>query len=127
MDIKEFYTDEKLEEDGTWVDCGDGLELLVTRLFNDRFTRLMAAKRKPLGRRVDRDPKLAQDILVAVMAECILLDWKGLKDGDKPIKFSKATALDLMARSRDFRNLVTTCADDAANFHAEEQEADRKN
>ena len=127
MDIKEFYTDEKLEEEGTWVDCGDGLELKVTRLFNDRFTRLMAAKRKPLGRRVDRDPKLAQTILIEVMAECILLDWKGLKDGDKPIKFSKVTALDLMTRSRDFRNLVTSCSDDAANFHEEEQAADRKN
>lgn len=127
MEIKEFYTDAGLEEEGNWVDCGDGLSLKVARMFNDKFTRVMAAKRKPLGRRVDRDTKLSTQILIEVMAECVLLDWKGLTEDGKTIKFSKAKSLELLTKSRDFRNLVTATADDAANFHAEEQEADRKN
>jgi len=127
MDIKEFYTDPKLEAEGVWVDIGIDTSIRVARLFNDRFTRTMAARRKPYGRAIDRDPDLQQKILVEVMADCILLDWKGLTQDGKPMKFSKAQALELMTRSRDFRNLVTEAASDAANFQAEEREADQKN
>ena len=127
MDIKDFLTDKQKEDEGVWVDCGDGLEIRVTRMFNSTFNRAIATYRKPLGRRFDRDLELQEEVLIKVMADCVVLGWKGLFDGDKKVAFSKSKSLELLKESRDFRNLISQIADEATNFQAEEAEADRKN
>lgn len=127
MDIKELLTDQVKEEEGVWVDIDIDAQIKVARLFNDRFTRMMAAARRPYGRKVEQDTTLQEKLLVEVMAECILLDWKGLTEDGKELKFSKKRGLELMQQSRDFRNIVTQAATDAANFHADEVEEDAKN
>ena len=127
MDIKDFFTDEEKEEQGVWVDCGDGLEIKVRRMFNSHFNRVLAAKRKPMGRRYDRSTELQEQVLVEVIAETVLIDWKGLENAGKPLKYDAKTALDLLKRSRDFRNIVSLAADDVGNFQSEEAEEDAKN
>lgn len=127
MDIKDFLTDRTKEDEGVWIDCGEGLEIKVARMFNSTFNRTIAAYRKPLGRRFDRDLELQEQVLIKVMAECVVLGWKGLFDGDKAVKFSKPKSLELLTESRDFRNLISQIADEATNFQTEEAEADRKN
>jgi hypothetical protein len=127
MDIKDFKAEAEKENEGVWVDCGDDLEIKVTRMFNASFNRAIATKRKPHGRRFDRSLELQEKVLIEVMADVVILDWKGLTDGGKAVKFSKSKALEFLTDSRDFRNLVSQIADDISNFQIETQEEDAKN
>lgn len=132
MDLKEFETDESLELDGVWVDIGDDDEtqLLVARVGNPTFNRMIRQRMKPFKNLIQRDrlPASTQEkILTEVMAECILLDWKNLKHNGKTVKYSSATALKLMTSIKDFRELVTEIANSMETFMKEEEAEDTKN
>lgn len=127
MKISTFATDLDLEENGVWVDIGDGGQLLVARMGNPRYLEVVRRISRPHKNRIRTksiNEELSDDILIQAMAEAILLDWKGLEDDKgKPIKYSKEAAYELMKGMRDFRNLVVEIASEQAAFRREENEA----
>jgi len=127
MDINELKVDATLETEGRWVPISDDAEILVARLYNPNFNRVLEAKRKPHGRRVLKDVKLQERLFRETLAETVLLDWKGMTEGGKPIKYSKETALRFLTDVREFANIVTAAADDLENFQKDEEEDDKGN
>ena len=133
MDIEELFTDEKSENEGVWVDAGlydptmKGLELKIARLMNPSFTRLLDEQRRDAGPKYDEDEQLQITVMIHVYARTILKGWKGLTAGGEPVKFSVAKAEDYLARSTDFRNVVTRISQDRQRFKAKQEEADLKN
>lgn len=131
MNIAKFKTDGALENEGVWLEVGDGLSLRVARIGNRKHSELWT--------KLNADPKIVrmaslgtipdeeyERMLIEAMAETILLDWKGLTDGDGEaaveIPFSKAKAKEVL-KLRDFRQLVHRMAAEAGNFRAEQVEA----
>ena len=132
MDLKSFETDKQLEVDGVWVDIGDddGTQLLVARIGNDNYNRLIRTKLKPYRNLLQRNamPEPTQEkILTEVLAETILLDWKNLKYNGKKVAYSPARACELLMGIPDFRELVMEIANSMETYRVIEKEADAKN
>lgn len=124
MKISSFATDLDLEENGVWVDIGDGGSLLIARLGNPRYTKAVREISKPhkaLIRNKTISEDLSDELLLKAMAQAILLDWKGIEDDKgKEIKYSKDAAFQLLKDLRDFRNLVTEICQEQAAFRRDE-------
>ena len=126
MKISTFATDLDLEENGVWVDIGQGASLLIARQGNPRYNEHVRKTCKPHSRQIRNQTiseELSNELLIASLAETILLDWKGLEDDKgKPIKYSKKAAIELLTGLKDFRALVQEIAREQATFRAAEIE-----
>jgi hypothetical protein len=131
MDIKKQYgTSETLEQSGVWVDMGDGASVLVARSGNPDNSRLI--KRLLAPHKVAlRNGKLADDvaerITIEAMAETILLDWKGIEEDGKPVKYSRDAAIRLLTDYKDFRDQVAAFSTELALFQQQDEAAALKN
>jgi hypothetical protein len=122
MELNRFKTDQALEQEGVWIDLGEGASIRVARAGNRRNSELFnKLTSDPEYQRKDKLDTLTEADLEAVvvtcLAETILLDWKGFEDGGKEVPFSKEKAREMLAY-RDFRNTVQEASRDAANFRA---------
>lgn len=110
MDISNLKRDSARIEAGEWV--GDipnmgTLRLRVRGIGSKAYTATLSrlSRAVPKDQRL-RDGGLKPDSAVRVMGEAmheaLLLEWDGLEDGDKPLKFDKALALEWMTNP-DFR------------------------
>lgn len=131
MDFKkEFVTNKQLEEEGVWVDIGDGGELKIARDGNPKAMSVMRDLSKPFVSQI-RLGKLPQakadEITIKTMAQTILLDWKGISYGGKPLQYSVENAIKLLTESEDFRTLVSTLSNDRKTFQQEIEEIITKN
>lgn len=128
MKISKFATDLDLEENGVWVDIGEGGEILVARMGNPRYQKAVQSISKPHRTQIRQktiSEDLSDELLLKAMAETILLDWKGIEDDKgKVIKYTKDTAFKLLRDLRDFRNLVVELATEQAAFRREEAVAE---
>ncbi len=127
---KQYKTDPSLEEHGVWEDVGGDAKLLVARTNNPAYVR--AYRRVPRGiRRQFEAGSLpddrSDDIICNVMAETILLDFKNLTIGDKPIKYSRENAKKVLVEYPDFRELVWQIANESQRYHSDGIEEDVKN
>lgn len=123
MKISQFKTDRKAELAGVWKAIGDGAEVLVARAGNPRHR--MASRRayRPHLAQVRAgtlDAEVSDRIEAEIIAETILLGWKGLQDErGQEIPFSRSAAAQLLTDYPDFRRLVADLADDMEAFRAE--------
>lgn len=127
MDIFNTYaTDEIAEVEGRWHKIGKDAQVLVARTGNTKYT---AAFRKALadsdvdlangGEEADR---VAEEMLVDVLARTVLLDWKGLSFHGAAVDYSIDMAK-TMLRVKDFRKRITNIADSLENFRIRIEEA----
>ncbi len=127
MDLKkDFSTNKKLEEEGAWVDIGDGGQLKIARAGNKKAIAHLRLVSKPhlaqitYGKLSD---EVATQLAVEVLAEAILLDWKGISDGGADLPYSKENAIRMLTDYPDFRDLVSKIADERKTFQKEIDEA----
>lgn len=128
--FKIHATDAVKELVGVEVPIGGDAFLTVARAENDNFlTRILEETEKHAAsfKSLPEDEAKALDILVLceVMAETILLGFKGMSYDGKPVKYSKKTAVKLL-KHVDFRKLVMRHATNIENFRLEEETADAK-
>lgn len=121
MDINNLIlTDEALNviDNGAWFDDFEeapGLRLKVRGLQSDASRDLLNQKQAQ-ARAKNRNKPLTDKQLAhctrEVLHEVVLLDWDGLKDGDKPIKYSQELAKKwIMSRNGErFAGLVIHAA-----------------
>jgi hypothetical protein len=114
-----FATDEVAENAGTWRDISPTASLLIARSGNRAYARMLSAEveknRLLLDAKGDAADAKSDDILVAVVAETILLDWKGITYKGADLPYSKANA-QLVLRLKDFRALVQKLADETSSY-----------
>ena len=132
MNLKDIKVDSSKSEEGVWIEIDDGAELKIARQQNKNYVREMnkefAARKiklKSLGR---LDSLVLREITLRIAAKTILLDWKGLFEGDKELKYSPEEAMRLMIDPdyQEFQNLVLELSDDAEHFRKEEIEESAK-
>lgn len=121
MDIfSEYATNDNLENEGTWVEVGDA-EFLIARSGNKKYVRKLTKAvdrhKKLLDRKDDAADKLSDEIMVAVVAETILLGWKGVSFKGAPMAYSADNAKTLLA-IKDFRRQIMELAEDFDAYKA---------
>jgi hypothetical protein len=120
MDLKSFKTDPALDE-GAWLALGDA-EIKIARLGSPRYQSAVTRRLKPhresleLGVMSDAD---AQKITIELLADFILLDWKGVELDGKPLPYSRENAIQALG-IEVFRTWVQEQARDLENFRAKE-------
>lgn len=125
-------------ENGTWVEMGDGLAVKVRR----GNSAAAKAKRKELeepyraARKFNQElsTKENEEIMIKMMAECLVVSWRGVlvTDPDDPessveVPFSPETAEEYFRKYPDFREDVATIIFDRDTFRAAATEEDAKN
>jgi archaellum component FlaC len=61
------------------------------------------------------------------MADCIVLDWKGLEEDGKAVKFSKEECVRVLKEYKDFRDHVSELANSMEIFRQEMDAEAEKN
>lgn len=101
MKLSKFKIDHNVAEEGQWVDIGDGVELKIARMGNRKYNETIRRLSKPHKYQIDNDTlpqEISEEIMNKAVAECILLDWKGLEDDDgQPINYSRQKAFELLS------------------------------
>jgi hypothetical protein len=131
MDIlKAFATNKKKEEEGVWVEGPDGAQFLIARMGNKRAQKLADRLMRP-HRSAQRKGSLADDVLVSVtrkvMAEAILLDWKGVKIDAKITPYTPELGLRLFEEIPDFVEFISDYAQQMKQYQDDEEVATEKN
>lgn len=115
LDIYSSYaTDATLENNGTWRDVGEA-KLLIARAGNKKYSKLLSAavesNQRALDLKDDKAEALSDEIMVNVMAQAVLLDWKNVGYKGEPLPYSVESAKTLLA-VKDFRALVSRLANE---------------
>lgn len=143
MSLRDRYnTDQSLEEEGVWVDFGDGLQVKIRRL-NSKHSRETRRKlEKPYStqfRGREMPDSLQETLLNQQMSKSIVVDWKGVDDpyadvkpGDKDapaLAHSEENVLKLLSdpEFKDFRDDILTAAMERTTFEKEQRKAKEKN
>lgn len=137
MDIRDLAIDPSRIEGGEWIGDLPGmghLRLKVRGLSSRKAQALRALKMRQLPRR-DREPDgspkhdAAHRITLEVLLEAVLLDWDGLTDGGKPVKYSEKQAREWLfdPRFERFGDAVVQAASIVDNLQEERVEEIEKN
>lgn len=131
MDIKKsFGTNSTLENEGVWIELGDGASIKVARMGNKENKAILKKLITP-HKIAARNDKLADGIwdkiAVESIAATILLDWKGIEDDGKPLPYTKENATRLLTDYKDFREQVASFSSELALFQSNSEAAAIKN
>ena len=131
MDIrKTFATNKKKELEGVWVK-GDGkAEFLIARFNNPNAEKLSAELKRPHRRRIiagTLPEDIQRDIAYTVLANAVLLDWRGVEEDEKAIAFSPEAAMKYFKEMSDFADFIAGYSVETTLFQDREEEARRGN
>ena len=121
--LTKIATDPAKEANGVWRDYKDGSQLLIARTGNPNYRsmlkRLVKSQRSVIDNDDDLADKVGDKIFAKVMAETILLDWRGIAGPDgTELKYTSALGTEVLSdpANRDFREAVKNYADDAEAY-----------
>lgn len=84
---KRYATDSTLEEDGVWVDFGDGLKVKIRRLNSKHSRETRRRLERPYQaqfRNREMPESLQEEILNKQLAESLIAGWEGVPDPAAP-------------------------------------------
>lgn len=131
MDLKKEYgTDKDKELAGVWEDFGGGCKVLIARIGNENYSKVFRRISKPYQNAIRRGTlgnEKAEDLLIQAMAESIVLDWKGMEEDGKPVKYSKEECMRVLKAYKDFRDEISERAGSMELFKREMDAESEKN
>lgn len=117
MEIGKLKTNAK-EIEGVWFQYED-VELHVCSAFKPAYNKalndLQASLRKQYRRRSIPE-EVSRKAMCELVAEHLLIDWKGFTEGGKPLPYSKERAADLLYNSVKFFKVVDEFTSDVAAY-----------
>lgn len=135
MKLSSIRVNAAAEEAGRWMPAPTlpGVSFKVRGIGNSDYKALAGKLRAEIPRSEllkGVSSEQVQKINVTLLVETVLQDWKGLEgDDDKPLKFTKAKAAELLAdpNMRVLREAVEAAAALVGEDALAEQETDAKN
>jgi len=125
-DVKKLFgTDKTKELEGVVHDMGEGLKMRIARIGNPKYQKRFEALSKPHKRALRRGSlsnDVAEKLLVQCLAETIVLDWEGLEEDGKKVKYSKENAVRILTDYPDLRNYVNDIANEMEGYQEDEDE-----
>lgn len=124
MDILATYvTDEKLETEGTWFPLSKTAKLLIARSGNPNYVKVLRAKMKEAQLDLstgDEADQLAEMVIIDVLAETVLLGWKGITHKGVDVPFSRETARTYL-KVPEFRRKVVALSENFESYRAKDE------
>lgn len=127
---KEYNTDEKKELEGVWEPVGGDAELLIAAWNNPAFDKLFSNQPRQVRRRIDRGKMSDEEdrkIMIQIVVDTILLDWKNLTDGGKTVKYTRDNAVSMMTKYPKFYREIVVLANDESRYQHDDEEENEKN
>lgn len=128
---KRFKTDETKEEQGVWVNFGDGIKVKVRRFKSKASQDARKKLEEPFTAEIRRGPldeKIAEDLLIRQMAMAIVVDWQGVTSEDgKELPCTFENKYEILKALPEFRDEIAAIAIDRDSFKASLQEEGEKN
>lgn len=131
--LDRYATDRNLEEEGVWVDYGDGLKVKVRRLSSKHSRETRRKLEKPYSsqfRNRDMPDSLQEELLNKQMAQSIVVAWEGVPNPDKEGELLECTPeniLMMVTKFPDFRDDILTAAMERTTFEKEQRKEAEKN
>jgi len=133
MDLKEYRVDLGAEVEGVWTPVDEvGTSFLIARWNNPRHARAMREKLADNNlfsrMKSNVDDKELRRLEAEILADTILLGWRGLKDNGIEIEYSRDRAVELMGDPSldQLKNLVLGYAQNFASYRVDRIEEDKK-
>lgn len=132
MDLKSYKVDPVKVTDGVWEDFGDGTSILLARMGNSYYEKELKKLATPYKRQIRTNTvsdTVYNDLINKAVSKTVILNWKGLKEDGKEIKYSPEKAYELLSNPiyRDFRELILAIAQEIEIFKEIEKEEGLKN
>lgn len=118
-----FSYDKDLADNGNWIPFGEGVEFKMRRLNSPLVQEKRRQLEQPYEALLRTGGSLGEDILrgilVNMMAESVILGWKGVTDSSNvPMEFSIANAKILLTDLPDLVRVLVDLASDRDLFKA---------
>ena len=113
-------TDDKLEQEGAWVDYYD-YQLQIARYDVEKHQKLFQQLTRPHRKQIENDTisdELVADITVTIMVRQLLLNWSD----NVPMEYNEENAKKLLLMDRDCRDFVNKTAKDINNYMLPKEE-----
>jgi Asp-tRNA(Asn)/Glu-tRNA(Gln) amidotransferase C subunit len=116
-----YKTNTSMEEDGVWVDFGDGIKVKVRRLNSKHSQETRRKLEKPYAgqyRTRDMPASLQEELMIKQLSQSIIVDWEGVEDPDTDVILpcTQENVTSIMTRLKDFREDVVTASMTQATF-----------
>lgn len=128
-----YNTDKDAEENGQWVDFGDGIRVKVRRLNSKHSQEVRRKLEKPYVatyRNREMPASLQEELMIKQLSQSIIVDWEGVEDPShnpaegEPQRMLTCTPeniLTIVSQFKDFRDDVTTASMERATFQKEDR------
>ena len=121
MDLNQLKTDQDKKNEGVWVEIDSSTELLIASNDSADYKRMLKKELRPYQKALQLgtlQDDIYEKVVVKCMANHILLDWKGLTDDGKPLKYSVDNAIKLLGdpQLKHFRDFISEQAMDQSLF-----------
>lgn len=117
-----FAMDAGREENGVWVDYGDGISVKIRRFKSRASQEARRELDKPHADVIRRGPlpeALAEELLVKQMAKAIIVDWKGVTDADgNPLECTEEARYAILKELPEFRDEIFALSVERDHFKA---------
>ena len=132
MDLRKFASNATKEREGVWIDLDETTKVKIARMDNPAFKKAMQRELGPYKQAVRSgtlSEQQSEKIMAKVLAETILVDWKGMTEEGKELAYSVDEAQRILSAPhlQDFRKMVVSFSEDAALFREAELEDAEKN
>jgi len=125
-DVKKLFgTDKTKEQEGVVHEMGEGLKVRIARIGNPKYQKRFQALSKPHRRALRRgtlSDEIAEKLLIQCLAETIVLDWEGLEENGKEVKYSTENAVRILTEYPDLRNYVNDIANEMEGYQEDDNE-----
>lgn len=118
MDINLFKTDPTLANEGVWLHLDENSAIKIGYGAGAAFNAasVKVGKRYPAALRRNAD-QLTQ-MTIEVMAECVVLDWRGLEENGVPLPCTRENKIKIL-QIETLRDIIATFSRDVTNFQNE--------
>lgn len=124
-----YETDKTAENEGVWVDYGDGIQVKIRRVNCARSREYRRTLEKPYAKMMrsgDLPDSLSEELLNKQIAGVLVVDWKGVEDprapapaeGEKPtmLPFSQENVMFMITEYPDFREDILAASMEKATY-----------
>jgi len=123
FDIRDFALDKGSKSAGVWIPFGGGAEIKIASFDNPSFTEAFRKATKPyadLGKEIPEADQI--EIMARTMSQFVVLDWKGVFDGDAELPYSSDNAYRVLKELEWIRSKIIVEAQKLENFRLKARE-----
>ena len=126
-----FKTDESKEEQGVWIDFGEGIRVRVRRI-RSRFSQAVRLElEKPHSESIRRGPlpnDVAEDLMMKQIAKALISEWEGVTDEDgNVLECTYENKLAIIKELPELRDEILQVSMDRDSYKAAKNEESLKN